>query len=260
MKKTLVIHCYVNYNIEYRKCLNCHFFYLKKYANIFDKIIFVVALDNLQDDELISYATQKAFEVFDSKKLIIKFIQNDKVLCEVPTFRDEVLNNESLEGLVFFCHTKGGHFNNHNTLKWNSCMYFYNFHFMDDVISKLENNNGIFYGTLLHQANNKEQVHNRNLALYSGAFYWVNIDNMRKRMKDDNNTLEYLKNDRYFAEFFPGEIVGIDEMNSLNNVSFRWLEIHTYFGDYDTIVHKLGYEKEFWEEYNNMYNEINYEQ
>lgn len=253
--KTIVVHCYAKNDSEYFKILDSHFYWLKKYSFIFNRAIFVIAMDDINDDELKNLVIENAYCAFGKEKTKIKVVQNDKRLYEVPTFIEYVLNNEDLDGLVFFCHTKGGNRTNQNTMKWISCMYFYNLNFMDDVTSKLDKQNGVFYGTLVHYTNGNPML-NKNNVMYAGNFFWVDICKFRSLFKSSGIKTEDLMKDRYQIENLPGELQTICELNTLNNVNFYWGEIHTYYGDYEKIVKKLGFENEFWGEYNKMVNNI----
>lgn len=249
MKKTLVFHCYLKENSDL-SYLKVHFYFLKKYFRIFDNLVFVFSMDDLSNVDLKKFVFEKLC-CHLQENVTIKFIKNNKEFGEVETFLSEILCNNNINGLVFFCHSKGASFFNENTFLWVSCMYYYNLNFMYDVINKLRNN--VFYGTLLHYSDG-DFLFNKNCVWYPGTFYWLNIDNFRKYLNDNGLTINGIFENcdkRFFAEKLPGELFTKDDLQRFNNVDFNAKTVNLY-NSFDGIIEKLGFYDEFYAEYNNM--------
>ena len=241
MKKTIVIHFYIKNDLNYLRCINSHFYFYEKYASLFNDVIFVIAPEDKNDIDFINFIVSKVLYTFRNNNLTIKIVDNDP-LHEALTFYNEILMNEKLNGLVFFCHSKGGRYLVENTLKWITCMYHYNLNYFYDVISKIYANNGIFYGSFLHYSD--DEFFNKYSAWYAGTFYWVNIEHLRRYLNDNNITINQIT-DGFFAEKLPGELFPKEKLDSLFSVKFNCKDTDGYFGDYNEYVEKMGFPENF---------------
>ena len=218
MKKTLVYHIYlgddIDTNLAYKVNLEC----LKYYNNIFDKIRFVIVMDDLKDLELREKGINWINEIGFVGETEIIFRENTEI-GEAATVRDYAVNlNIDKEDMVFFGHTKGiGNLrdekvNKDSVLFWILVMYFYNLNFVDEVKNMFLGKGHameVFYGTLLMMHNNENMPVMIPKAHYSGSFYWINKPLLGK-LDAYKKISDYTFSGRYDAEFYPGNLFRFD--------------------------------------------------
>ena len=206
IKKRLVFYFYAfeNYKDNYanKLHLNC----LKHYANIFDEVIFVISVDDLENKELI---LDVELEIIKCGFKDIRFkLHKNNAYREVPTFYDEIVERlDKLDGITFFGHNKG----TTNVQKadaviksieaWILGMYYLNLEFISEVEEQLCSDVPRFYGAFLLDARKWDIL---NVCYYVGTFYWVNgpkiaVDILTKYV-EPLDTYHH----RGFAECFPG--------------------------------------------------------
>lgn len=138
MKKTLIYHLYLNNDIDSNIIYKIHYKCLKHYAVIFDKMKFIISIDDLNDKNLIEKGIKWVLDISNGIPIIIKIVKNDEYR-EARTFYDEIYNNNEDRGLVYWGHSKGlsniynNMFNCESIKKWVCTMYFYNLELVKDV-------------------------------------------------------------------------------------------------------------------------------
>lgn len=218
MKKTLIYHLYCGKDFISNKANIIHYLCLKKYIDVFDEAKFTVSVDDLTDEETISYGIQWIMSLGGDFEKTISIRKNTD-LYEVETFSREFLHNyENLDGMVFFGHNKGtNNFNNpvlnhESVFKWICGLYFYNLEFVEEaegIFNGKLRAPDVFYGTFLHYFTKERQswVHampnNLSGLEYCGTFYWINIPKY-KNCITMGIVKEVEPDSRFFAEEYPG--------------------------------------------------------
>ena len=178
LSRRLVFHFYVPQDYETNIAIKFHKECLKRYANVFDKAVFYVSVDE---------ATKKYSQ--DVKEFIlnlkewedvrIRVIQND-MLREARTFKTEIIDKLDTfnDEIIFFGHTKGAsnvaNFPDHaeHFLKWIHSLYFYSLEFMPEVEKKLlsayQGRWRSLFGPLMSICADGHPV-------YPGAFFWITL-------------------------------------------------------------------------------------
>lgn len=259
MKKTLVFHLYVGEDIETNKAYKIHKGCLTYYRNIFDKVKFIIALDDLGN----KYLRGKGFDFINSIgydcEVTIDVIQNTN-LYEVETLKREILNtkNQNGEG-IFFAHVKGvknfREFEYTDSIEnWIYTMYFYNLNYIDYVEELFVGKNGhveVMFGTLLMETEERDPLLFLSKYHFSGTFYWFN-NQFYKNLIKYNKIDEFIPCNRMDGEMMPGilferEYYGYG-IRTMNDVCFnlldypnsfyilteeQWDNVHSILGDMD---------------------------
>ena len=270
MKKTLIYHFYAQYDFIENVANKAHFWLMDKYFNIFDKAVISIAVDDLSNTDLISKVIVELSKHIKCKNLTFKTIKNT-VLCEVETFKNEIVDNiKNLEYSVFFAHNKG-YFNVKDKtldikkiLTWIHSMYFYNFNYMDEVDDffynrrpPIKNEYLSVFGTNLICTNESNPKFWDGKATYMGTFYWFNASSINRQISLGKLNLPPVDN-RYYAEFFPallGDIV--TNLSSHNNVRLYSSYFDGYNGDWDGYISWYGDSEKFYSEQNVLFNDLN---
>jgi hypothetical protein len=262
MEKVLVYHIYlcddINENIGYKINLEC----LKYYINIFDKVKFILVMDNIEDTLLRNKGIEYVNKFGFTKETEIVFRKNTEI-GEAATVRDYIANLDiDKDSLTFFGHTKGikhlkGEFEGirQSVFMWLLIMYFYNFNLLDEVESIFTGNEQVikpFYGTLLMKVVEREKIQ---LMVpdyhYSGSFYWVNKSHLNKIKHMLNEDLSFTN--RYDAEFFPNFLIKNNTLQSFGSHEGNMLKLDNICGkfyifskeDWDITLDILGNKEEF---------------
>ena len=211
MKKTLVYHIYLCDDIDTNKAYKINMECLKYFIHIFDKVIFVNVMDDLDDMALRKKGLDFITEIGYKGETNIVFKKNTDI-GETATVRDFVFNDEKQnDSIIFFGHTKGignfrknsdNDFNKFSMAMWIMVLYFYNFNFIKEVEDNFvgrDTHIRLFYGTLLMIYKDRKVVSIPKYH-YSGSFYWVNKPFIKKLGLPN----DYPYSSRYDAEFLPG--------------------------------------------------------
>lgn len=270
MEKTLVYHIYlcddIDTNVAYKINAEC----LKYYIEKFDKVKYVLVMDNLEDIDLRNKGIKYVSDLQYKGETNIIFRENTEI-GEAATLRDYVVNNKDDVNYTFFCHTKGitqfsgkNPGNKNSIFNWILIMYFYNLNYikkMEDYFFGKINGVRNFFGTLLMSKNDDDIPLSIPNYHYSGSFYWVNKPSLFK-LGDYN----YIFSNRYDAEFYPGYTSGKKynfSMASYNDVMLilnkKNLGCFYALSDeaYDYIIGLLGDKEKFYEFKNYIKEKLN---
>lgn len=283
MKKTLVYNLWVNELITDSKVYEIHRLCLKYYRHVFDKMIFYLTVDDLNNTEIINNAMSWIADVCEGKIYEIK-VRKNTYLCESETFREEILSNRDLhkDSFVFIAHAKG--VNNLNKdltinerhfyripesiIKWCIGAYFYSLNFIDEaealLLGKFRSSE-MFYGSFLTQLKNPEASPmyrlNKGNCHYSGTFYWININKFWEYKDNGIISLSQIF-DRYWLEMLPGMIGGrklygdgcASHDDTAITEDFDLYQMHD--DQWYELTNILGNPDEFWEFYNFIISEL----
>jgi len=272
MFKSLIYHFYTFEGFQNNMANKAHFFLMEKYFHVFDKIIFYIALDDIGNFDLMHETQNELVSHVKNNEIIFKIIKKTD-LCECETFKLGILDNENnLDGSVFFAHNKGvfnvlNVDNIPNVLNWIHCLYFYslnevdlqemsNFFYIDYQSShKLDLR---FYGPCLTVGCETTTGYAdtfflpRNKCMYSGTFYWININKYMHDLK--TGLLEKpIMTDRSVAEKFPGEngVLFCNLMSRGRKTIDFTFDFNPYANSWDKIIENFGdfdnYTKEHFE-------------
>ena len=95
IKKTLVFYWYASRTYLNDSTYPFHLACIRKYSNVFDEAIFMISVEN-DDNELVVSTEKQILNAINGNIPIIKFdvIKNNK-LCEVNAFSKYILNNNT---------------------------------------------------------------------------------------------------------------------------------------------------------------------
>ena len=259
MKKNLVYYFYASKDFANDLSIREHLYYINRYSNIFDKSLFTIAVDDLDDNETISKAMIAIKQNYfgDKNGLSFKIIQNDPKMREVVTFKNDLLDKlKDFDGIVLFGHTKGTTnfktFKKEPIMNWIAAMWFYSCEHIDDVEQKLSES--ILYGPTLHDDNNKHKLNfNKYNCWYCGTFYWINPKKFLERFGNE----EFKVKDRWFAEKLPGNLLKVEELRSYNDKKILAEKFNIYTGDWSKVIVSFGDSEKYFEVFNNMVENVN---
>lgn len=271
--KRLVYHFYAPEGFETHPVYRIHQYLLKKYNEIFNEALFVIAVDNIDDKEQIKKAKTFLLEC-DFNNIEFRVEKND-YLYEVSTFDKYILQKlDALDGMTFFAHSKGikdyheGEKSIEAIYMWIFSLYYLSLKFYKEGEKMMfaTSEDACFFGGLLAKYKEKERIDKhfpKNNAMYIGTFYWMNCKQIYSAHK---NEIPYVYN-RFYAENFPGSIchpynfelyshnyMMVKGEFTENNPIFRSVEETIKYAEVlltdDEFV-------EFKEEYNEMKKELN---
>lgn len=245
IKKNLVFHFYIGKEGINTESNDLHFKCLKHYmANVFDNILFVIVVDDAeQQKEEILAVKNKVIDIFKSKTIEFK-VKPNTYLRDSQTFYDEIATKlDKIDGLVFFAHNKGytnlSKFKKEDILKWVAAMYFACFDDMDEVENSLTEQRKCAFGGLLNQVEKwlleKHQYISGMLGkysyLYTGTFFWLNPKTLLQYMANNDVELPQI-NDRWYAENF---LANIGPANDICTSPNDWYALN-YLGAHGQIT------------------------
>jgi len=271
--KRLVYHFYAPKGFETHPVYKIHQYLLRKYSNIFDKALFAIAVEDVNDNEQIKKA--KKFLIESDIKNIDFRVEQNSYLYEVGTFDKYILKQlDNLDGMTFFAHSKGIN-DYHEEDKsveaiylWIFALYYLSLKFYKEGEKMMfaTNEDSCFFGGLLAKYTEKERNDKhfpKNNAMYIGTYYWLNCKQIYSVHK---NELPYVYN-RFYAENFPGSICHPYnfELYSHNYMMLKgdFTEDCPIFSSsenveaYITSILTEDEKAEFYEEYNQMIKELN---
>lgn len=254
MKKKLVFHLYCGEGWEHNEAIKIHFACLKHYQNVFDEMLIVLAIDGETNGEVASSVRKKIVEEITHPFLTIKMVKNT-AYREAKTFYDEVIDQD-YDGIVFFGHSKGyTNFNNKenkkkNIIEWIIGCYWLSLEFLDEAEIMLAHGtkyyNGNFYGSFKIAKGGRPSKD----SAYMGTFFWTNVTELKKILKDRGKELFKLST-RMSAEEFPGNICYI--INNCAVASHKWFAWFPHrldgYGTFNGLSPSEGIEVAFPDEY-----------
>ena len=196
------------------------------FAKIFDQAIFVLAIDDTDNRDLIKTAEKTLLKNIPIRD--IKFIvEKNNDFREASTFYEQIAKKlESLDGVTFFGHIKGAsnEFNPNidiwQVYNWIIAVYFFSLFYMDEVIWYLITSPSFnTYGSLKCKW---ENIENKYSWLYSGTFFWINGQRTAAFMKKNEIELPPLNN-RYCAETFCGNIFKFNNAEAGSHKCFHYV-------------------------------------
>lgn len=255
MKKRLVFHCYINNGWKENRVNKIHFQCLQYFSYVFNEIIFVIVVDDIDDINTIydveSYIL--SLRICPNIKFIIK---KNNLFRDSQTFYDEIAQKlKEMDGLTFFAHNKGltnyidQSLSKSDVEKWITSMYFGGLSNIEEAEYMMTEGRLISYGSLLCKCDEdtvEDYIYRRrqyflgeNMFNYIGTFFWVNAPVLCDYMKNTKKELPHL-NDRWYAENFLSNIISFDFAASYGG---RFLigsfdmyyntkqQLETFFGD-----------------------------
>ena len=202
MKLQMIYNLYVNDDQCNNDIYRLHYLLLKKYTPNFDRVKIIITHNGNMYDDVIYRIRAVLVDVCDCNDVEIIYEQNNTEFREGIIFKKYVIDkmNEYDGWLTFFGHSKGvsnayGHQHLDNLYKWIYIAWLLNFEYLYEVKAKLSGKyNGhdyISYGSLYF----KDYRHNNiNNWFYSGSFFWVNTEKLRKHIKENNIDIsEFIK-------------------------------------------------------------------
>lgn len=261
--KTLIYFFYCRNDIhEYKEVFDLHLELLKQNINIFNYSKFILAVNDLNNNELIDFYKNYIKDylcVNDNFEFIV--VQNDPLNREGIHFYYEIAKKlNDYDGLLFFGHNKSDlTYDKRNIYDWIIGAHFINFYNIEDIENKLINDKYIAYGSfpkfVLNQTWEGESRY-----MYWGSFFWINpkkiISNhstevsfyneyfdMFFQMKKTNSYIKSIGEFKYYAEYFLGNICNFySDCTTLNNAI---IPIYMYNGlPSQTLIcgyNKIGY-------------------
>lgn len=255
MKKRLVFNFYVTSDWYDNEINRFHLRCLSKYAYIFDELVFVISLDDINDTALIRSVEHQLLELHTRGRISFKIHQNDKT-CEGDTMHTEVVQKLGDDVLVFFAHNKGctNITNQHNEVAtsgidrnvvyaWVYALYYFALEYSDVIDTLLIGKSAYCYGALLTSTNDSVTKYHW---YYSGAFFWINSPSLYDYIKRSNIELPHCSH-RAYAEEFLGHVIPMNErVRSLSDVYLvgEGINYYLYVDDYiKTIYGEEEYNK-----------------
>lgn len=274
MKKTLLYHLYANDNFENIGIYRLHYECLTYYIKQFDEAIFYVTVDNLNNKPLVNKLITWVSDICQDVPFDIK-VRVNELPYEGKTLMTEIIEKrQQIEGMVFFCHTKGntrvnvnfeelfqqemGTIDTKSIIYWVLALYFYGLNFIDEaeyILYGGKRPSELFYGPILTQL--KDQTSspmlrmNKGNCFYQGTFYWINTEKFSNYI--DRKVIEIPKlDDRYWAEMLPGVVGGRlkygDGCASHNDTAIND-DFNLYkmsINEWEELINILGNSDEFW--------------
>lgn len=247
--KTLIYFFYCRNDIyEYKEVFDLHLELLKQNINIFNYSKFILAFNDLNNNELIDFYKNYIKDylcINDNFEFIV--VQNDPINREGIYFYNEViLKLNEYDGLLFFGHNKSDlHNAKKNTYDWITGSHFINFYDINDIENKLIYDKYIAYGSFpICMINQSQYI--LNIYHYSGTFFWINpkkIYNLHNKeiniyvnffirllYEQNNDFIKNYKEFRFVAEQFLHNICNFyTECTTLNNLDIsNGLMFYTY--------------------------------
>lgn len=214
-----------------------HFACLKRYINIFDDILIILAVEDVNDVEYINKLERKFLDLNIGKNLSFKIYKNDSYFREAIGFKNEIIDKLSTsEDLVFFGHSKGYTNIFSQSLKyWVAAMYYFSLNDIEKVKQNLVSDLSMFYGYIAMRGSavcSKYKWH------FPGSFYWLNCPCIAAEVQD----IPKLTN-RFYVEMFPGMLSELVERKNNHGKVPRVAWPGHYFldGNYNFYVNSRYY-------------------
>ena len=271
LKRRFVYHMWVPDNIfeSQKNIIKIHISCIKRFIEQFNDIIIVLAYDNNIN------ATNKLKHIFldlvknDNQTISIKQVKNTS-FREAPTAYEYLYSfNDIYDGITFFAHSKG--LNNiiqsdieeqdrtsnasdfKNISEWIAAMYYFNLNFKEEVNKSLSDIS-CYYGSLLIYDTKY------NSWIYSGAFYWLNQENLFTVTRTVYKTFGFLKNtSKITAETMPNNLIPQLNFRFINTHNDYYLPIYNNNNSYtkiDHIIKETASSQKDYDDFMEFYNSI----
>lgn len=230
MNKHLIYYLYCN-SYKFLEVYALHFNCINSYNDIFDKYTFILAFDNINDNDLINYWKNivKTYIKTD-KEIEFIIVANNPIIREGIHFYNYVFKrlNKFNNELILWAHGKCDlNFNKDYIYSWITLLY-YQLSFVGEIEDYLINDKYCHVGGLLTECiSNFTNVH------YSGSFYWIYPDKILSNYKDRYNIINHIY-DNY-----------INNLNVEDNIIYyirmfaeNWFNLFFNKNDFKTIGQK----------------------
>lgn len=229
--RRLIFHFYIEDNWLEKVTNKIHLLCLKHYAHIFDDVIFVISVDDINNYELIHSFEMAVLDLGFTPNISFKIVENT-YLREARTFYDLIAKKiEEYDGLTFFGHSKGTSnlktYDISEVSLWVLALYYFSLEYYEEATLLLTDGRELSFGPLLNEINGmdieitEEGVIPRKLFiektdmtlgeekyLYMGTFFWLNGRSIYEYMRKNNKEMPMLT-DRWYAENFCANIFPI---------------------------------------------------
>ena len=206
VNKKLIFYFYLTEENVNNEIYTLHYKCLEIYAHLFDEMLFVLSLDDINNKQLIQMWETKLLALHTKGSITFDIIKNNKY-CESYAFKKYVVDKLKVNDLVFFGHGKGitniTKYNPELIKKWIVGMYYYNLNFIEEVEDSLIKRKFLSYGAFLSK--NKKDWANKYHWFYIGTFFWLNSKKIYDYIKNNNIEMP-LFCDRFYDEEFLGNI------------------------------------------------------
>lgn len=275
IRKRIVFHLYVKEGWNTLLSNQIHFLCLRHYGHLFDDAIFIISLDDVNNNELITEVQLKLLTLNLPLNIEFKITKNNH-FREAETFKQEIVEKlGEYDGLTFFAHGKGmtnlDICTKEQVILWVSALYFFSLEYIEEMEYILTEGRQFSYGPLLVSIDEqtlgeeyflpsfpREKFLERTKMtlgkyryFYMGTFFWLNEKTIKEYIEKNNLKLP-LFSDRWYAENFFSNIFplsfalshkGIYGVNYINGGS-----------DIETLTQQIASEEEYVKlcEFNNF--------
>lgn len=211
MIKHLMFYWYIP-DFFWHEIYDLHLRKLSQYYHVFDKMTFVLSIDDTENIELIEKTKDKINAALQNVDIEYVIYQNDKQHQESAyVYNEIVMKFDSFDNeLLFFAHAKGVNTNYVQPailVDWIEFMYDENLNKQN--IYKFENDGEKYCMGTLKQYKNTSNIPNLHFQLsdwhFPGTFYWLRPNKIYEYINENNIVLSQ-QEDRYFSEIFLGII------------------------------------------------------
>lgn len=258
MTKKLVFNFYLTKNCIDSEVNRLHLRCLEIYSHIFDEMLFVLSLDDVNDLETIRTFQDRLLKLHTKGTITFSIVKNNE-LRESATFKREIVDKMPEEKLVFFAHNKGvtniNDYEKDSILYWIVGMYFFSLNYMDEVETLLVQRPMMSYGSMLTK--NTESSIKYHWA-YIGTYFWINSGILYDYIKHFNIELPHCTN-RFYDEEFLGNVYPIDYYAKSHGCRYILEGVNYYLHarEYIEIIYGTAGLDEFNEFYDKIINELN---
>lgn len=255
MKLKLVYYFYAPADRYFPTIYKYHFACLKRYMNMFDDILIIIAVDDVNNKELINYIENIFINFGVYKNISFKIYKNDPYLREAIAFKNEIVDTlDTSEYLTFFGHSKG--FTNifSGALKyWVLSMYYFALEDIEEVKRKMIDGLCVFYGFAIMRGScvsSKYKWH------FPGSMFWINCPHLNMEY---GNQIPKLGN-RSYVEMFPGSVIDLplnnNEIHKVDWPGQYFLEGNYNFYESCPYLLSLAFSKDDYNKFVNFVDEI----
>lgn len=247
-KRELVFSFFIHEGWEDVLSNKWHLYFLKTYANEFDKVIFGI---NMSESDISNTSLLDGFKcVMDGifKDIEIEYnVHENTIYRECAIFENYILDREpvSNEWITLFMHNKGiTNTTNESLLYWIGCSYYQLLNDVSFIESCfIERIRCFAYGACKMKSSHTFNIYGEDLWIYSGTFFWVyktKLDFLygRENVKKLSN---YIPHDRWYDEHFFGTILKYNDFPFTEACSYNEnvLDFHNCYYDCKEYVYEL---------------------
>jgi hypothetical protein len=193
---------------------------------VFDRVKFTIAVDDLNDTELIHEGYDWLNSIIERGNGIereIRVIKNDE-FREARTFYEKVIKNNEDDELIFFFHTKGvSNFKNEMCVQesiflWAAYIYYVCLEKIDEMEASLCDTPKNTYGGLLTSSEKRPQDFP---FIYSGTGFWLNMNGHRV-LRETGILKDLPLYTKYYAENYYGNFLTFFQSFGMDSPKHTW--------------------------------------